>query len=88
MKRTKTNSSELLKRIMAAPQMELADLSKFFKEEEMPTVDVTPIGRHRLLQAFRNKYGETYRNKRGVSKILRDYDDQRDFFLKAMKARD
>lgn len=78
----------MLKRVMAAPKLELSDLSKFFKEEEMPSVDVTPIGRHRLLQALRNKYGETYRNKPGISKMLKDYDSQRDFFIKAMKARD
>lgn len=88
MKRSKSNSIQTLKKIMAAPKLELSDLAKFFKEEEMPSVDVTPIGRHRLLQALRNKYGETYRNKPGISKMLKDYDSQREFFMKAMKARD
>lgn len=88
MKRTKTNTIQILQRLAAAPKLELNGLERFFKEEEMPMVDISPIGRHRLLQAFRNKFGDTYRNKPGVSKILKDFDDQRDFFLKAMKARD
>jgi hypothetical protein len=78
---------DLILKIMAAPSVQLQGLEVFFKPDEMPELDASPIGRHRLLQAFRNKYGETYRNKKGVSKIIKDFDDQRDFIIKALKAR-
>lgn len=87
MKKTKHSSQETMLKILAAPKISLPDLSKFLRPEEMPEIDASPLGRYRLLQSLRNKYGETYRNKRGVMKLIKDFDSQRDFILKAVKAR-
>ncbi len=67
--------------------MELKDLSLFFKEDEMPEIEPTPLGRYRLLQSLRNKFGDSYRNKKGVMRLIKDFDDQRDFIVKGLKAR-
>jgi hypothetical protein len=88
MKRTKSNSAELIQRIAKMPEIKLDGLEAFFKPEEMPEFDYSPVGRHRLLQAFRNKYGESYRNKRGVMKLIKDFDNKRDLVLKILKVRE
>lgn len=81
-----TKRDTILK-VLAAPKLELQGLEAFFKPEEMPEIDASPLGRHRLLQSLRNKYGESYRNKRGIIKLIKDFDDKRDFIVKALKAR-
>ena len=74
--KTKSLSLNNLKRIKTLPQIDLSGMEKFFKPEEMPLVDASPVGRHRLLQALRNKFGASFRNVRGVSSMLKDYDSQ------------
>ena len=87
MKRSPNASREKILKILSAPKMELKDLSLFFKEDEMPEIDPTPLGRYRLLQGLRNKFGDSYRNKKGVMRLIKDFDDQRDFIVKGLKAR-
>ncbi len=87
MKKSPNSSREKILRILSAPKLELKDLSLFFKEDEMPEIEPTPLGRYRLLQSLRNKYGESYRNKKGVMRLIKDFDEQRDFIVKALKAR-
>lgn len=87
MKQTKHSQKESILKILAAPKIELPDLAKYLKEDEMPELEPTPLGRYRLIQSLRNKYGPTYRNKKGVAKLLRDFDEQRDFIVKVLKAR-
>ena len=79
----KTKSLRLnnLGRIKILPKVDIVGLEKFFKPEEMPLVDASPIGRHRLLQALRKKFGASFRNIRGVSSMLKEYDNQ----VKAIK---
>ncbi len=88
MKKSRSNSAELIKRISMMPEIKLPGLEAYFKPEEMPEIDYSPIGRHRLLQAFRNKYGESYRNKRGVMSIIKDFDRKRDTMVKILKVRE
>lgn len=87
MKKSPNASREKILRILSAPKLELKDLSLFFKDDEMPEIEPTPLGRYRLLQGLRNKYGESYRNKKGVMRLIKDFDEQRDFIMKALKAR-
>jgi hypothetical protein len=87
MKQTRFNAADAVKRILTIPKMDLSGLHNFFRQEEMPLIEPTPIGRHRLLQAFRNKFGESYRNKQGVMQVIQDFDRQRDFIIQGLKAR-
>lgn len=87
MKRSPNASREKILKILSAPKMELKDLSLFFKEDEMPEIEPTPLGRYRLLQSLRNKFGDSYRNKKGVMRLIKEFDDQRDFIVKGLKAR-
>lgn len=67
------------------PKIDTSLVGRFFKPEEMPAIDPTPLGRHRLVQALRNKYGETYRNKPGVVQAIKDFDEQADIIKKTIK---
>lgn len=87
MKKTKYSSKENILKVMAAPKLELPNLVKFFKEDELPELDASPLGRHRLIQSLKNKYGPSFRNKKGVAQLIRDFDEQREFIVKALKAR-
>jgi len=80
-KKTKDNYLGKVKKIKMLPSVDLGDISNFFRPEEMPLIDASPIGRHRLLQALRNKFGASFRNIRGVSSMLKEYDIQ----VKAIK---
>lgn len=85
---SKQKTAKMIQKISAmgaAPKVDGSRWQKFFKPEEMPAVDATPIGRHRLVQAFKNKYGETFRNKPGVAEAIKDFDDQAEFIKKAIK---
>lgn len=87
MKTTRSQKYQKLIQISSAmPKLSLAGLDQFFKPEEMPEIEPTPMGRHRLLQAFRGKFGAGFRNKRGVSKVLKEFDEQTTFIRSALKA--
>jgi hypothetical protein len=87
MKQTKSQKMQRLLQISAtAPRINLPGLGSHFSPEEMPELEPTPMGRHRLLQAFRGKYGASFRNKRGVSKILKEFDEQTTFIRDALRA--
>lgn len=85
MKNQKQKLVQKLAKLGGVPRVDTSKVSKFFKPEEMPAVDHTPLGRHRLVQALRNKFGETFRNKPGVSDAIRDFDEQSSFIKKAIK---
>lgn len=72
-------SSNNLKRIKKAsilPKVSLIGLENHLKPEQMPILDASPIGRHRLVQALKNRYGIMFRNVPGVANILNEYDSQ------------
>lgn len=85
MKTTKKMIISKINSIGGVPKMDTSKISRFFKPEEMPSVEPTPLGRHRLVQALRNKYGETYRNKPGVIQAIKDFDDQSGLIKKTIK---
>lgn len=65
-----------IKRASLLPKIQLAGLEQHLKPEQMPILDAGPIGRHRLIQALKNRYGIMFRNVPGVSNILKEYDSQ------------
>lgn len=73
------NSSSRLKNIKRAsilPKVELIGLENHLKPDQMPILDASPVGRHRLVQALKNRYGIMFRNVPGVANILKEYDSQ------------
>lgn len=72
-------------RIGKIPEVKVQGLENFFKPDEMPALEPTPLGRHRLIQAFRNKYGESFRNRRGVSGAIKDFDEQVNLIKKTLE---
>ena len=74
-----SNSSGRLKNIKRAsilPKVELVGLENHLKPDQMPILDASPVGRHRLVQALKNRYGIMFRNVPGVANILKEYDSQ------------
>lgn len=47
--------------------------------EKMPEMEFNAVGRMRLLRAFRNRFGQGFRNLPNVSKILKDFDEEVSF---------
>jgi len=70
---------------MGVPEMKVRGIENVFKPEEMPAIEPTPLGRHRLVQALKMKYGEMYKNKRGVKEIIQDFDDQHSLIKKTLE---
>lgn len=56
--------------------IELPSLLNYLKPEEVPHIDATPIGRHRLISALKNKFGIMYKNRPGVEGLIKEYDDK------------
>lgn len=83
--KTKNTQFEKIQRVSVLPRVQMSTLESHFKPEEMPLVDASPLGRHRLIQAFRNKYGPSFRNVRGVAQAIKEYDIQVDSIKKLYK---
>lgn len=83
----KRNRALIAKKIsrMQIPTIKLRGLDAFLKPEEMPILDPTPLGRHRLIQSFKRKFGDTFRNVPGVSGVIKEFDRQRDMIKKTIK---
>lgn len=85
MKQNKANIVKRLAKLGPIPMVDVSRIGKLLRPEEMPAIDHTPLGRHRLVQALRNKYGDSFRNKPGVSSALKDFDEQSEIIKKAIK---
>jgi len=44
--------------------------------EKMPEMEFNAVGKMRLLKALRNRFGQGFRNLPGVTKILKDFDQE------------
>lgn len=47
--------------------------------ERMPDLKFTPVGRMRLANALRNRFGESYRQLPGIDSIMAEFDDHARF---------
>lgn len=65
-------------------KLSLSDLPDLLGEK-LPEYDFSPVGRHRVVTALRNRFGNGYRNLPGVSDILKDFDQEVHFQTKLNK---
>lgn len=64
--------------------LSLDDLSELLGER-MPKLEFTPVGRLRLTQALRNRFGDNYRHLRGMDDIMKQFDEEAAFSVKLQK---
>lgn len=56
-------------------KLSLDDLGQLLGER-MPKLEFSPVGRLRLTNALRNRFGDSYRNLPGISEIIKDFDKE------------
>jgi len=44
--------------------------------ENMPRLEYTPLGRHRLVSALSRRFGKNYRSVPGVAEVLKKFDKE------------
>lgn len=54
--------------------LELDDLPQLLGER-MPKLQFDPLGRHRLINALRDRFGANFRNIPGVQQVINKFDD-------------
>lgn len=78
----KTSLGELMGKNSAAKaeskSLGLDDLYELLGER-MPKLEYTPVGRLRLVTALRNRFGDGYRNLKGIDGILSEFDKEAKF---------
>jgi hypothetical protein len=50
--------------------------------ERMPKIEFSPVGRLRLTQALRKRFGDDFRNLPGIEGILKEFDEESKFSVK------
>lgn len=53
--------------------------------ERMPDVRHTPIGRMRLVNALKNRFGKNWRSLPGMVDLMKDFDKEMDFNVSLQK---
>lgn len=61
------------------PKMNLGPI-KDVLGDDIPDITPTPLGRHRLVSALKNKFGENYRNVAKSRVALDHFDREHDYF--------
>jgi len=64
-----------------AKKLSLDDLSTILGER-MPKLEFSPVGRLRLTNALRLRFGDQYRNLPGITDIIKDFDKEAAFSVK------
>lgn len=59
----------------------LGDLENLLGEK-MPKLEFSPVGRLRLTQALRNRFGDGYKNLPGIESIIKEFDEEARFNVK------
>jgi hypothetical protein len=80
----KVSLNELMGKSGSKESLSLDDLSELLGER-MPKLEFTPVGRLRLSQALRNRFGDNYRHLRGMDDIMREFDREAEFNVKLQK---
>ena len=65
-------------------KLTLDDLGELLGER-MPKLEFSPVGRYRLVNALRNRFGDSYRNLPGVGDILKEFDKEAEFNVTLQK---
>ncbi len=53
--------------------------------ENMPEMDLSTVGRIRLIRALRQRFGDNFRSLPGIKGIIKDFDDKASLAVKAEK---
>ena len=59
-------------------KLSLDDLGELLGER-LPDIKYTPVGRMRLANALRNRFGDSYRNLPGIDGLFKEFDDHAKF---------
>lgn len=62
-------------------ELSLDDLGDLLGER-MPKLEFSPVGRLRLTQALRKRFGDDYRNLPGIQGVLSEFDKESKFAVK------
>jgi len=76
MARPKVSMNEVMGK-GAAQKITLSSLPEILGEK-MPRLPLNRVGKVRLIQALRNRYGASYRNLPGVSDVLKEFETAAD----------
>jgi hypothetical protein len=74
----KASMHELIGKSADKKELSLDDLGDLLGER-MPKLEFTPVGRLRLVTALRNRFGDSYRNLKGIDGILKEFDREAEF---------
>jgi len=74
MARPKVSMNEVMGKAGAVKRISLASLPDILGEK-MPRIPLNGVGKVRLVQALRNRYGAGYRNLPGVSDMMAEFDE-------------
>ena len=55
--------------------------------ESMPKLEFSAVGRIRMMNALRGRFGKSFRNLPGISDIIKDFDDEAGFRVRLEKMR-
>lgn len=78
---SKASLHELMGKSGSKADLGLDDLSSLLGER-MPKLEYNPVGRLRLVTALRNRFGDGYRNLKGIDGILKEFDKEAAFSVK------
>jgi len=82
----KASLNELMGKSGDKKDLGLSDLEDLLSER-MPKLEFTPVGRLRLITALRNRFGENFRHLKGISGILKEFDEESAFNIKLHEMR-
>lgn len=55
--------------------------------ERMPKLDYTAVGRMRLTNALRNRFGDNFRQLEGIPELLKEFDEEVKFNVRLAEMR-
>lgn len=82
----KASLNELMGKSAEKRDLSLDDLQELLGDR-MPNIEFSPVGRLRLITALRNRFGDNYRQLKGIDGILREFDEESRFAVKKMEMR-
>lgn len=65
-------------------KLTLDDLSDLLGER-MPKLEFSPVGRLRLTNALRNRFGDNYRSLAGIDDVIKEFDEEVKFNIKVQE---
>lgn len=82
----KASLNELMGKSGEKKDLGLDDLQELLGDR-MPNIEFSPVGRLRLITALRNRFGDNYRQLKGISGILKEFDEESKFNIKKQEMR-